>query len=91
MKSLQEKLERDEKLLKMAMLQLKIEKESHTRQNINEQVRTFVKEKLMSKEKKGPNSFMLNLLFFGQKSDKYILWRDENYEWLVRRKNSPSF
>ena len=91
MKSLQEKLERDEKLLKMAMLQLKIEKESNTRQNINEQVRTFVKDKLMSKEKKGPNSFMLNLLFFGQKSDKYIFWRDENYEWLVRRKNSPSF
>ena len=43
MRSLQEKLERDEKLLKMAMLQLKIEKESNTRQNIKEQVCVCIK------------------------------------------------
>lgn len=37
-KSLQEKLQSDEKLLKMAVLQLKIERESHIRQNITDQV-----------------------------------------------------
>ena len=36
--TLQKKLQSEEKLLKMAVLQLKIEKESHIRQNITDQV-----------------------------------------------------
>jgi len=41
MKSLQEKKQSDEKLMKMALLQMKIEKESHIRQNIIDQVIAF--------------------------------------------------